>query len=481
MHLAFSLPTSHMSAIPKLYSLHKTLSNARKQRNKRMKALKTTTQNATHTDYSNIHSRAKPNKTNTNSPLVKLGINIGVALEYYDFMIYGLLMPFIMPLFFQSSDPVISTAKAFSVFALGYVARPLGGILFGQFADRKGRRNAFTSAMMLMGTATLLIGLLPTNTILNSTHSALPALLLIGCRLAQGLSFGAELPGAITITSESTEAEKRGIYCGFVISSTTIGAVCATGILALLTYTLTPTDIVNWGWRIPFLLGGTLAFISAYLRTRMYETPDFTKVEQSQKLNKPWAPLFEAIIQHPLSIIMGIGLILLPATMVITNIYFASYLISAYGFEATSVYSGMTLGLIAAAIFVPFFGWIADHIGIKTIFICACSGFCIACQHMFSLLEARTQWGLFSFLLLWQVFLCASTACVWPWLTQLFPTKVRFTGVSLCYNIGYVFCAFLPNIYTFWGTTNPCIIPYTLCSIALIALVCALFIDRTQK
>ena len=443
-----------------------------------MKALKSTTQNSIHARYSHnqIHTHI-----NSNSTLVRLGINIGVALEYYDFMIYGLLMPFIMPLFFQNKDPIVSNAKAFSVFALGYVARPLGGILFGQLADRKGRRKAFTTAMMLMGSATLIIGLLPTNTVLNSTYSALPALLLIGCRLAQGLSFGAELPGAITITSETNDTKKRGVNCGFVISSTCIGAVCATGILALLTYTLSAADITDWGWRVPFLLGGILAFISWYLRTRMYETAEFTHVEQSQKLSKPWAPLFQAIAQHPLSVLTGIGLMLLPAAMVITNIYFASYLISAYGFEASSVYSGMTLGLISAAVFVPFFGWISDHLGIKTIFICACAGFCVACQHLFSLLDTHTQWGLFSFLILWQVFLCASTACVLPWLTQIFPTKVRFTGVSLCYNLGYLLCAFLPNIYTFWGTTNPRIIFHILSSCALIGLVCALVIERAQN
>ena len=446
-----------------------------------MKALKSTAQNPPHTNYTNIHSHAKANATNTNSLLVKLGINIGVALEYYDFMIYGLLMPFITPLFFQSSDPVISTAKAFSVFALGYVARPLGGILFGQFADRKGRRTAFTSAMILMGSATLLIGLLPTNTMVNASYSTLPALLLIGCRLAQGLSFGAELPGAITITSENNDAQKRGVSCGFVISSTCVGATCATGILALLTYSLSAADISSWGWRIPFLLGGTLAFISWYLRTRMYETPEFIQLEQNQRLNKPWAPLFNAIVQHPLSVLTGIGLMLFPAAMVMTNIYFASYLISAYGLEATSVYNGMTLGLIAAAVFVPFFGWISDHLGIKTILICTCAGFCIACQHLFSLLDTHTQLGLFSFLILWQVFSCASIACVLPWLTHIFPTKVRFTSVSLCYNVGYVLCAFLPNIYTLWGATNPRIIFYTLSSCALIGIMCALFIDRTQK
>ena len=445
-----------------------------------------------------LESRAHPNLLNkqgipntvatthtstnlSNSRLVKLGINIGVALEYYDFMIYGLLMPFIMALFFQSNDPVVSTAKAFSVFALGYVARPLGGILFGQLADRKGRRNAFTGAMLLMGTATLLIGLLPTQILLNTTYSALPALLLIACRLAQGLSFGAELPGAITITSETDDAHKRGVNCGFVISSTSIGAIFATGILALLTYTLSPTDISAWGWRIPFLLGGSLAFISWYLRTRMYETLEFMQIEQTQKNNKPWTPLQTIITQHPVSILIGIGLMLFPAAMVITNIFFATHLISVYGFEPASVYSGMTIALVTSIFFVLSFGWFVDYLGIKIVLICTCVVFTISCQHIFKLLDIHTNWGIWSFLILWQVFINASVACVLPWLTQIFPTEVRFTGVSLCYNMGYVLCAFLPSIYTFWSTINPRIISYTLCSFALFSLVCALACGRAKK
>lgn len=439
--------------------------------------LKTTMQTPPSTPYLNANADTK---ANINSPLVKLGINIGVALEYYDFMIYGLLMPFIVPLFFQSNDPIVSTAKAFSIFALGYIVRPLGGLVFGQIADRKGRRNAFTGAMMLMGIATLLIGLLPTHNILNTNESVLPALLLIACRLAQGLSFGAELPGAITITSETNKTQKRGISCGFVISSTSIGAISATGILALLTYLLTPTEISNWGWRIPFLVGGTLAFISSYLRTRMYETPEFMKIEQIQKTNKPWIPLHTVITKYSASIFTGIGLMLFPAGMVITNIYFATHLISTYGFESHLVYSGMTIALIAAIVFVLTFGWLVDRLGTKIILISTCALFSVSCQHLFSLLGTHTYSSLLSFLILWQVFLNASIACVLPWLTQFFPTEIRFTGVSLCYNISYVLCAFLPNIYTYFNVSNPRIIPHMLCSLAFIALVCGLITERIK-
>lgn len=464
-----------MRAISK-HVIYQSLSSS-KQRNRRMKMLKLPMQTHSLTTYSSSNSDTQ---TNINSPLVKLGINIGVALEYYDFMVYGLLMPFIMPLFFQSNDPIVSTAKAFSIFALGYIARPLGGLIFGQIADRKGRRKAFTGAMMLMGIATLLIGLLPTHNVLNTSESVLPALLLIACRLAQGLSFGAELPGAITITSETNSIQKRGIGCGFVISSTSIGAISATGILAFLTYLLTPTEITSWGWRIPFLVGGTLAFISSYLRTRMYETPEFIRIEQNQKNNKPWIPLHTIITKHSASIFLGIGLMLFPAAMVITNIYFATHLISTYGFESTLVYSGMTIALIAAIFLVLTFGWLVDRLGTKVILIGTCALFSVSCQHLFSLLDSHTHFGLLSFLILWQVFLNASVACVLPWLTQFFPTENRFTGVSLCYNISYVLCALLPNVYTYFNVTNPRIISHMLCSLALLALVCILITERIR-
>jgi MHS family proline/betaine transporter-like MFS transporter len=420
-------------------------------------------------------------KSTANTNRLKVGINIGVALEYFDFMIYGMLMPFMMPLFFQSTDPISNSLKAFSVFALGYVARPLGGILFGQFADRKGRRNAFTSAMLLMGGATLIIGLLPTADMFSSSFSALPAFLLVLCRLAQGLSFGAELPGAVTITTENNNKQKNATRCGFVISSTSIGAIFATGILAVLTHMLPPESLKSWGWRIPFFIGGTLAFVSWYLRKNMPETPSFSTLADTQKHSKPWAPVLSVITTQPGSVLIGIGLILLPAAMIVTNIFFASHLISFYRFEAPLVYSSMTIALVASVFLVPFFGWVADKFNIKTLFMSVCFASVILCQALFSLLDSYTNWGIISFLIGWQIFLCAAIACVLPWLTQLFPTKVRFTGVSLCYNIGYLFCAFLPNIYTVLMQNNPHIISYTLYVIAGIGLLAAMVAGKTQN
>jgi len=432
---------------------------------------------------SNIKKKAPTHAPTSDSLFVKIGINIGVALEYYDFMIYVLLMPFIMPLFFQNNDPLIGTAKAFSVFALGYLARPLGGILFGQLADRKGRRNAFTGAMFLMGFSTFFIGLLPTHLLFDTPYSALPALLLIACRLAQGLSFGAELPGAITITSENNEQDTRATNCAFVISSTSIGAVFATGVIALLTCTVSPADISNWGWRIPFLLGGTLAFISWYLRKNMTETGAFSEIQSHQEKRKAWTPLLEVITHYPVSMLIGIGLVLLPAAMVITNLFFASHLVIKYDFEASAVYSSMTIALITSAFLVPFFGFLSDYCGIKTLFILTCAIFSIACSHLFSILEYHTYAGVLSFFILWQVFLCASISCVFPWLTHLFPAHVRFTGVSLCYNVGYVICAFLPNLYTCLNvnTLNSRIISNILCGIALAGLISALLSKHKNK
>ena len=410
---------------------------------------------------------------------VKLGINVGVALEYYDFVIYGLLMPFLMPLFFDPSDPVSNAIKAFSIFALGYLVRPVGGIIFGQLADRKGRKIAFTSAMILMGVATCLIGCLPTIGMLSPSFATLPVFLLLTCRIAQGLSFGAELPSAITIVSETKKESKNGLLCGFVISSTSIGAVAASGVLTAITYILPSEQISLWGWRIPFLLGGLLAFVSWHLRQNMAETNEFKDIQLGDNVYKN-TPILHLIKHCRLSIFAGIGIVLVPASMIITNIFFASHLVSFYAFESSKVYSSMTCALVFSIFLIPFFGWLTDRFGFKTIFILVCILLSLVCPYLLRLPQVHSYKALLGFLVLWQCFLCAGMACVLPWLTTIFPTEIRCTGVSLCYNVAYALGAILPNIYTLFISSNghARVITYIISGIAIFGLICTLVLIR---
>lgn len=425
-------------------------------------------------------SNAQYSSVNNKLP-IKLGINIGVSLEYYDFVIYALLLPYIMPLFFDANDPFVNMVKAFSVFALGYLARPIGGFIFGQIADKKGRKMAFTGAMLIMGIATCIIGFLPTISMLPPSLSVLPAFLLIVCRFAQGLSFGAELPSVITIVSENKDDSKRGFTCGLVISCTSIGAIFATGVLTTLTYFIPPEHFLLWGWRIPFLLGGFLALISWYLRKNMNETSAFQ--EKKKELNLEKSPFMTLIKKYPSIIIAGIGIVLVPASLGITNIFFASYMASFFAFDPIHIYFCMTAGLVFSIFLTPFFGWLSDLIGVKTLFMIMCVLLSIACPYLFLLPKMHTGKALLIFLLLWQCFLCAGMSSVLPWLTKLFPTEVRCSGISFCYNIAYALGAMLPSIYMLIikPELHAETISKIICGIAILGLMNALFLQKISK
>lgn len=408
--------------------------------------------------------------------------SMGVALEYYDFIIYGLLVPFMMPLFFDETNSMAILLKGFSVFALGYIARPLGGILFGQLADRKGRKIAFTSAMLVMACATALIGLLPT----FNNIGVLSTWLLILCRLAQGISYGAEMPGAITLISETLiktnqtkiHHSKQGLYCGIVMSSATLGALMATAMISLLMCALTKENFSTFGWRIPFIFGGSLAFISCYLRQSLNETNDFKEISNQQRNKHIWQPLTKLMRNHFTNILLGIGITLYPAALVITNIYFATFFTKYYLVVSGTVYNGMTIGLMCSVILVPIIGWLSGHMGRLTIYISGGILFIASGLSFTDSLFDRTTVGLIQFLIIWQIFNAASMSIVMPWLSELFPTSVRVSGVSLCYNLAFVIGAFLPNLYTYLGVDTIESLMRVMTFIAIGGMVCAILIAR---
>ncbi len=404
----------------------------------------------------------------------------GVALEYYDFIIYGLLLPFMMPLFFDDSNSMAVMLKGFSVFALGYIVRPLGGILFGQLADRKGRKVAFTSAMFVMAYATALIGFLPT----IHNFGVLSTWLLVLCRLAQGISYGAEMPGAITLVSEVSggvahqDKSTRGLYCGFVMSSATLGALMATAMISLLTWCLTKEDFIDFGWRIPFMFGGSLAFISWYLRSSLDETDDFKGIIDQQRRKGVWQPLGELVRHHFTPLFLGFGITLYPAALVITNIYFVTLFTKYYPFLSGFIYNGMTIGLLCSVVFVPIVGWLSGRIGRLTIYVIGGVLFIVSGISFTDMLFDRTNVGLVQFFIIWQVFNAASMSIVMPWLTDLFPTHIRVSGIGLCYNLAFVACAFLPNLYAYLGVNSIEFIMNIMAFIASGGIFCALLLSR---
>lgn len=393
--------------------------------------------------------------------------SLGAGLEYYDFVIYGLMTPFLAKLFF-SQGGLFATLATFTV---GYAARPIGGILAGMLADRLGRKNTFLVVMLIMACSTFAIGLLPD----ASVWGPISALLLVLLRVLQGLSFGAELPGAMTVVSEYTSANKRGIHCGFVLSSTAIGALLGSFVLYLINNFFKEATILEWAWRIPFLLGGILAVVSYIMRTSMDETPEF--LEQKHILNRQsfWTPLRTLVKDHWTQVLLACGLSLLPSSLIITNIFYPTLLKGVYSYTQADLYLATTYSLLWSAVTTPLCGWAADYFGKERLFFMATLVFGPMILGAFNLLSLGGFKSLVVFMILNQIAISLLMSSYFSLLAGHFPVNVRYTGIAFCGNSMSVLTSMLPMGFSALLTRgfSSWSIPFILIGISFVAAFAA--------
>lgn len=383
-----------------------------------------------------MHSTSKPNR------YITILASLGSTLEYYDFVIYGMMATYLSVVFFPPQDASGAVLQSFLVFAVGYFARPLGGTLIGMVGDRFGRRPAFLISTSLMAASTLMIALLPSYEALGGAA----ILLLASCRIAQGLSFGGELPGAMTIVAEFSFERRQARGTSFVMASTCLGALVASGVLYALTTLLTKEEIVSWGWRLPFLGGGLLGLVLLIARNTIQETPVFKGFQQTNKIHTPLVTLLRS---HRFSLLRGMALTAFMAAMILTNLYFPYFIPKFYGYEPKAVFLGTTLSLIFVTIIFPFVGMVADYLRNKaTTLRCTCFLYVLLSLPSYGLLSKGNMLCLVSFLMIQQIFIAFFSSCFFPILLGIFSPEVRYTGVALCYNVTWAIMATLPMGYT---------------------------------
>lgn len=354
--------------------------------------------------------------------------SLGAALEYYDFIIYGMMAAILSRLFFPPDANFLSNMKAFGVFAVGYIARPIGGLLFGHFADLYGRKRSFLTVMYMMALSTFCIGLLPT----YAQGGEVGALFLVGLRVLQGISFGAELPGAITVICEYADKKSQGTHSGFLLSSVTLGSLLASFILFLVTGYIDESSLNSWGWRVPFLLGGTLALVNGVIRSQLDETPEFAR---KSKTIVPRMPVAELLKESCPQVVMGIGMTSMLASLVIFVIFLPAYLKDYFGYDSSTTYLSITYGMVWSAISLPLCGLIADRVEKKFLFMMAAVSFVLVSQGFTAILAERSIGSLVMVLCIIQTFISLLTVCYFPIISQMFSVEVRYTGIALCYNI----------------------------------------------
>lgn len=397
-------------------------------------------------------------------------ISMGGMLEIYDFLIYGLMASYIAENFFPSEDHITSLVSTFATFAIGYLTRPLGGIVFGHFGDRYGRKKTFTLSIFLMTITTTLIGCLPG---WNSIGAAAP-IILITLRLLQGFSLGGEIPGAITYLGESTP-ERRGLVIGILFLAMMLGISLGTFIHGFMEMCFSPENMKEWGWRVPFWIGGALGIISYHIRKHFSESGLFEALNKTKTQSSiPVVLLFK---QHTRGIICGLMTIgLCGATATIYSIYMPSYLSSLLGFPREAVAWHTTLAFFMLSPICLIFGMLSDLINQKLVFGCIAMIIATVSWPAFQYFSSPTA-ELNKIMLICGLLAATTSGALPPLLFGFFPTEVRYTGIAICYNIGFaIFGGITPFVSTLLAkysdnTSGPAIYLTIIAVVSLVALL----------
>ena len=394
---------------------------------------------------------------------------IGNILEWYDFAVYGYLASTISGLFFPSGDRIASLLATYLVFGVGFVMRPVGSLLFGVYGDRHGRRKALSAVIFLMAVSTFAIGLLPT----YDKAGVLAPILLVVARLLQGLSAGGEWGGSTAYIVEYAPEGRRGFVGSWqqfsVGGGFLLGSLCAT----VLSFTLSPEALASWGWRVPFLLGILVGGLGAYMRWRLPDTPKYSEIAQQRAVAA--TPLADAVRQYPRETLIAFGITLHnTVAYYISLIYMTGYLIDVGKLPKPTA---QLIGTICLAVFVtliPFAGMLSDRLGRRPQLMASCIGFALLGYPFFLLGSSGRVELAFLAQLLMVVFLSLYAGSCPAAYAELFPTRVRYTALSIGYNIAVaIFGGFAPFIATWLikVTGNPLAPAFYVIAAAVITLV----------
>ncbi len=405
--------------------------------------------------------------------LVTLASLIGTTVEWYDFFIYGTITGLVFnKQFFPSDDVFVSTMLAYTVYAVGFVTRPVGGILFGHFGDRIGRKPLLVITLLIMGISTFLVGLVPTYA---SIGVAAPLLLLF-LRLLQGIGLGGEWGGAVLMSFEYAPRERRGFYACFPQVGLAIGLCLATGVVALLSSTLTDDAFQSWGWRVAFLISIVLVGVGLFVRLRILETPEFARVRDGRKIVA--VPVGEVIRDYKKNVLLGWGARYIDG--VVFNIYAVftiAYLVGILHYDKTAILSSISIAAFVLIFTIPVFSRLSDRIGRRTVFgwgAFACGAVAFPLMWAMHYSGSPLVAGLAIVLALGVVYAPvygpeAALFC------ELFDTRVRYTGISVVYQVsGIVSSSITPLVATALLKANDGAPWYIAAYIAIVALISAL-------
>jgi MHS family proline/betaine transporter-like MFS transporter len=408
-----------------------------------------------------------------------LGASVGNCVEWFDFAVYGYLAATLGAVFFPSEDPTISLLSSFAVFGVAFFMRPLGGFFFGPLGDRIGRQRTLAAVIILMSASTFVIAFLPG----YAAIGIWAPILLVAARLLQGFSVGGEFGGASAFLAEYSPDERRGYLVSWIEFSAVGGFFLGSASVLLLTATIGEDALGSWGWRIPFLLAGPLGLIGLYIRLRVEDTPEFRALERSGEVSG--SPFRETITQNWRPILQVIGLVIIQnAGFYIVLTYMPTYFSEQLGFSSTASSLSSVFTLLVAMALIPPLGALSDRVGRKPLLAASCVGFALLSYPLFLLMNQGNLVGAVlshvALGALLAVFLSTTIAA----LAELFPTRVRYGGFSIGYNISVaIFGGAAPFFATYLIslTGNPLSPAFYLIAAAVASLITVATIVETAR
>src|SRR5919112_2998713 len=368
---------------------------------------------------------------------------VGNFVEWYDFAIYSYSVTIIATLFFPAGNRAAAIIAAFALYGVAFLARPVGGLFWGSLGDRIGRRNTLAVIVLIMGGATMLIGLLPT----YGTIGIMAPILLALLRLVQGFSGGGEFTGSTSFISEYAPEEKRGLFASISATFTTLPSLLGGLTVFAVAAGFGEEAYAAWGWRIPFLVGGPLALVGLFIRLRMDETPAFRELKEHEEQVER-TPAREAIREHGRSILLVFAIASLSALGAYTlGTYFVTYLQEVVGLSRTT---SIAANFLAFFVTVPLVGMLGDRIGRKPLLLIGTPGFILLSLPGYLRASSGTFLGAIVGQLLvalpWSFVVSAVVVII----VEIFPTRVRYSGASIGYNLGYmIFGGTAPIVATY--------------------------------
>lgn len=370
------------------------------------------------------------NAQQSNISRVVLASFVGTMIEWYDFFLYGTAAALVFDkLFFPSEDQFVAQMSSYASFAFGFFMRPLGGVIFGHFGDRVGRKAMLVTTLLMMGLATFLIGLLPT----YETIGVAAPILLILLRLVQGLGVGGEWGGAVLMAVEHGHAGKRGLYGSVVQMGVPAGLLLATAVFSFFS-SLPPEQFLSWGWRVPFLFGILLLGVGMFIRFQVFESPLFDETKQKQGVSR--LPILEVFREYPRSVLLAMGARFAEnASFYIFSVFVLSYGTESLGIPKQTILTGIWIAAAVQIFAIPAAGILSDRFGRKPLYLAGAIGVALFAFPFFWLLETRESSAIWLAIV---IALIAHSLMYGPqaaFFSELFGTRVRYSGASVGYQL----------------------------------------------